>query len=96
MVEQDNVEAQPRRVRMMTKDLDDLDDSKTLKVSIPTAHHLRLHALKILEGRTISATVEEALDQYFEGSGLEDIDLDTGSSNLLGLGGRTKASEDGS
>lgn len=44
----------------------DLAEPKTLKVTLPTGLHLRLHSLKILTGRTISATVEHALESYFE------------------------------
>ncbi|HET6405942.1 MAG TPA: hypothetical protein VFH78_14965 [Candidatus Thermoplasmatota archaeon] len=38
---------------------------KELKVNIPVKHHLRLHSLKVLEGRCIHAVVQEALDSYF-------------------------------
>lgn len=44
----------------------DLSEPKTLKVSLPARLHLKLHSLKILSGTTISDTVEEALDEYFE------------------------------
>lgn len=44
----------------------DLDEPKTLKVTLPTKLHLQLHQLKILSGQNISDTVEEALDAYFE------------------------------
>jgi len=39
---------------------------REVKVKIPAAHHLRLHALKIRDGQQISATVERALTEYFE------------------------------
>lgn len=44
----------------------DLSERKTLKVSVPTWLHLRLHSVKILKGRNISDTVEAALSAYFE------------------------------
>ncbi len=44
----------------------DLDEQKTLKVTIPVGMHLRLHSLKILQGKNLSRTVEEALDAYFD------------------------------
>lgn len=52
---------------MMIRDHEpDMDQSKTLKVTLPTRMHLKLHQLKILAGKNISTTVEEALDEYFE------------------------------
>lgn len=51
------------RIRNETKDL---SEPKTLKVSLPARLHLKLHSLKILSGTTISDTVEEALDAYFD------------------------------
>ncbi len=44
----------------------DLDEPKTLKVTLPTKLHLQLHQLKILSGQNISDTVEEALESYFD------------------------------
>lgn len=44
----------------------DLSEPKILKVSLPTSLHLQLHSHKILGGRTISETVEEALKRYLE------------------------------
>jgi predicted DNA-binding protein len=52
-------------------DEDDMNESKTMKVQIPTRLHLKLHSLKILSGRTISDTVEEAVETYFEAN--EDV-----------------------
>lgn len=46
-------------------DAEDLEERKTLKVKVPQAFQLRLHALKVLTGQTISEMVEEALDAYF-------------------------------
>lgn len=43
-----------------------LEEPKTLKVTIPVGMHLRLHSLKILQGKNLSRTVEEALDAYFD------------------------------
>jgi len=44
----------------------DMEESKTMKVQIPTRLHIKLHSLKILSGQTISDTVEEAVESYFE------------------------------
>lgn len=52
---------------MMIRDTPrDLEEPKTLKVTLPTKLHLQLHQLKILSGQNISDTVEEALEVYFE------------------------------
>lgn len=51
------------RIQNETKDL---SEPKTLKVSLPARLHLKLHSLKILSGTTISDTVEQALEEYFE------------------------------
>lgn len=50
----------------------DLEDSKTLKVTLPAEMHLRLHSMKILTGQNISETVEEAVERFLE----EDLDID--------------------
>lgn len=44
----------------------DLSERKTLKVSVPTKLHLKLHSVKILKGENISDTVEAALGEYFD------------------------------
>ncbi len=44
----------------------DPNKTKELKVRLPVSVHMRLHGLKILGDKSISATVEEALDAYFE------------------------------
>lgn len=44
----------------------DLDEDKTMKVSLPKRLHLKLHSLKILTGTTVSEMVEEAVIAYFE------------------------------
>lgn len=43
----------------------DLDKPRSLKVTIPTEFHLKLLALKVLEGKQLSETVTEALGEYF-------------------------------
>lgn len=53
------------RVFAFEKD-QDLDALKEIKVAIPVAHHLKLHALKITENRNISETVSAAVEAYFE------------------------------
>jgi len=40
-------------------------ERRVLKVHIPTRLHLRLHALRITQGDTVSSTVEAALEDYF-------------------------------
>jgi metal-responsive CopG/Arc/MetJ family transcriptional regulator len=44
----------------------DLEEDKTMKVSLPKRLHLKLHSLKILTGTTVSEMVEEAVVAYFE------------------------------
>jgi hypothetical protein len=39
---------------------------KEIKVRIPVAFHLKLHAFKVLKGKPISDTIVEALDAYFK------------------------------
>ncbi len=48
----------------------DLSEPKTLKVVLPARLHLQLHSLKILTGKNISATVEEALSAFFADSNI--------------------------
>ena len=43
----------------------DPNKTKELKVRLPVSVHMRLHGLKILGDKSISETVEEALDAYF-------------------------------
>lgn len=43
----------------------DPNKTKELKVKLPVAVHMRLHGMKILGDKSISATVAEALDHYF-------------------------------
>lgn len=42
----------------------DLDESKTLKVTLPASMHLKLHSLKVLTGTNISETVQEAVEAH--------------------------------
>lgn len=44
----------------------DLDEEKTMKVSLSKRLHLKLHSMKILTGTTVSEMVEEAVIAYFE------------------------------
>lgn len=44
----------------------DPNKTKELKVKLPVSVHMRLHGMKILGDKSISATVSEALDAYFE------------------------------
>lgn len=43
-----------------------LDEEKTMKVQLSKRHHILLHSLKILTGRTISEITGEALERYYE------------------------------
>lgn len=42
------------------------DEQKEIKVKIPVEYHVKLHTLKVLKGKEISSTVENALTRYFE------------------------------
>lgn len=42
----------------------DLDRTKPLKVSVPLRQHIELHKLKILTGKNMSETVQDALEMY--------------------------------
>lgn len=44
----------------------DLDERKEMKVQVPVRIRVKLHGLKILEGKNISETVTEALRAYLE------------------------------
>lgn len=44
----------------------DLEEQKTMKIQLSKRHHIRLHSLKILTGRTMSEITGEALDLYYE------------------------------
>lgn len=48
-------------------------DIKELRVKIEMSYHLKLHALKLLRNKKMSAAVEEALELYFrEVAGLDE------------------------
>lgn len=55
------------------------DERKDLKVSLPVRQHIRLRALKILTGETLSQITEDAVDRY-----LQDRDLDDAFPELFG------------
>ena len=42
-----------------------LDESREVKVRIPVSHLIRLHGIKIVNGRGISETITDALAVYF-------------------------------
>lgn len=42
------------------------DDDRLLRAQIPAAMAIRLHEHKILTGRTIQDTVNEAIEEYLE------------------------------
>lgn len=44
----------------------DLEEEKTMKIQLSKRHHIRLHSLKILTGRTISEITGEALERYYD------------------------------
>lgn len=48
-----------------------LEEPRTLKISLPARLHLKLHSLKILSGTNISETVEDALVAYLEDDELQ-------------------------
>ncbi|HEV8359255.1 MAG TPA: hypothetical protein VGR28_02245 [Candidatus Thermoplasmatota archaeon] len=44
----------------------DTAQRRPLKVTLPSHLHIKLHAMKLYRGRSISDTIEAALDFYFE------------------------------
>lgn len=54
----------------------DLDEPKRLKVRVPEALQLKLHAHRILSDKTMSQMVQEALELHFEEVFEENVDLD--------------------
>lgn len=44
----------------------DEPETSTLKVNVTEDQRLRLHTMKILSGKNVSASVREALELYFE------------------------------
>lgn len=55
----------------MSNDGTEVPDRKEIKVKIFEEQHVRLHTVKILQGQTISATMEKALGRYFDQLGDE-------------------------
>lgn len=71
------------------------EEERTVKVSIPVRLRMKLHILKILEGQNLSKTVEVALEDYFEKTGMDEINLPNDETELIGLGkGKRKREED--
>jgi hypothetical protein len=62
-------------VDALSDDGTEVPDRKEIKVKIFEEQHVRLHTVKILQGQTISATMEEALGRYFEEIG-DDVGVD--------------------
>ncbi len=46
--------------------MDDMNRLREFKVHVPLWLHLRLHRHRLLSGTSLSATMQDALDQYFE------------------------------
>lgn len=60
-------------MKIDTHELDEeLDEDKPMKIQLSMRHHLMLHSLKILTGRTIAEIVDEALERYYDAEGIED------------------------
>ncbi len=49
----------------MTENGDDVE-TQVLKVNVTEDQRMRLHTLKILSGKNVSASVREALDLFFD------------------------------
>ena len=47
--------------------------SKDVRVRIPVNYHLRLHEIKILEGKGMGEALAEALDLYFSKAEHDDL-----------------------
>lgn len=45
---------------------DDLDQMREFKVHVPLSLHLRLHRHRLLTGTSLSQTMQDALNRYFE------------------------------
>lgn len=43
-----------------------LSEEKEIKVRIPLDYHIKLHTVKVVSGSSISDTVKNALDDYFQ------------------------------
>lgn len=48
------------------------DDLKEVKVKISHSVHTKLHMLKLLRGKSIADTIEEALEAHFESLKIKD------------------------
>lgn len=46
--------------------MDDMDRLREFKVHVPLHLHLRLHQHRLLNGQSLSATMQHALDAYFD------------------------------
>ena len=46
--------------------MEDLDALREFKVHVPLRLHLRLHQHRLLAGQSLSSTMQEALERYFE------------------------------
>lgn len=44
----------------------DPERTKPVKVSLPLKQHIDLHKVKVLTGKTMSETVQDALEMYLE------------------------------
>jgi hypothetical protein len=58
-------------------------NDQELKVTIPVGYHDKLHAVKVLTGRTIHEVVSDALDLYFRAHPLEKAMVDAGFADAL-------------
>ena len=45
---------------------DAMHEDKEIKVRIPLDYHIKLHTVKVVEGKAISDTVKVALENYFD------------------------------
>ncbi len=45
---------------------EDLDKMREFKVHVPLSLHLRLHRHRLLTGTSLSQTMSDALERYFE------------------------------
>lgn len=67
----------------MTSKNDRLREQKEIKVKIPLDYHVRLHTTKVIEGQSISETVQIALANYFASIGAEVPGAADASSSVL-------------
>lgn len=42
------------------------DGYKEIKVKIPIEYHIKLHSIRLTEDRSLSSTVQDALETYFQ------------------------------